>query len=195
MIKLEQAIVVEGKYDKIKLKSLFDTAVVTTEGFGIFSDKKKQEQIKLYARTKGIIILTDSDGAGFVIRNFIKNICKGLKLYNAYIPDIYGKEKRKIQPSAEHKIGVEGIEADCLIHCIQAAVPVQQAQENIVPVTMADLYELGLTGQANSEYKRKQLLAALSLPEHMTSKAFLEVINLAFARDDFFRLIENEVER
>lgn len=195
MIQLDKAIVVEGKYDKIKLKSLFDAAIVTTDGFGIFSDKKKQQQIQLYARTSGIIVLTDSDGAGFVIRNFVKNICKGYKLYNAYIPDVYGKEKRKIQPSAERKLGVEGIEAQVLIDCIQHAVSEPQSERQGPKITMADLYEWGLSGQTGSDGRRKQLLQRLQLPEHMTSKAFLEVINLAFSKAAFLELIQDEGEQ
>lgn len=186
--KLSQAIIVEGKYDKIRLSNIYDTIIVATEGFGIFSDKAKQKYIRKLADTCGIIILTDSDGAGFVIRNFIRNICAGGKVYNAYIPDIIGKEKRKITPSKENKLGVEGIDDDIIR---QAVSHLSLSDDNIHQgdISMSDLYELGFIGSSNSSILRKELAKNIDLPEHISSKSLLEILNLMYTLDELKQLI------
>lgn len=188
--KLSKAIIVEGKYDKIRLSNIFDTIIVTTEGFGIFNDKSKQKYIKKLADSCGIIILTDSDGAGFVIRNFIRNICAGGKIYNAYIPDISGKEKRKTAPSKENKLGVEGIDDDIIRKSI-ANLSLSEEQPRIGDISMGDLFELGIIGGDNSSFLRKELTKEIDLPEHISSKALLEIINLMFSLEELKQIIAN----
>lgn len=188
--KLSQAIIVEGKYDKIRLSNIFDTIIVTTEGFGIFNDKSKQKYIKKLADSCGVIILTDSDGAGFVIRNFVRNICAGRKIYNAYIPDISGKEKRKTAPSKENKLGVEGIDDDIIRKSI-ANLSLSEEQPRIGDISMGDLFELGIIGGDNSSFLRKELTKEIDLPEHISSKALLEIINLMFSLEELKQIIAN----
>ncbi|MBQ7093533.1 MAG: DUF4093 domain-containing protein [Clostridia bacterium] len=188
--KLSQAIIVEGKYDKIRLSNIFDTIIVATEGFGIFNDKSKQKYIKKLADSCGVIILTDSDGAGFVIRNFVRNICAGGKIYNAYIPDISGKEKRKTAPSKENKLGVEGIDDDIIRKSI-ANLSLSEEQPRIGDISMGDLFELGIIGGDNSSFLRKELTKEIDLPEHISSKALLEIINLMFSLEELRQIIAN----
>ncbi|MBQ7086914.1 MAG: DUF4093 domain-containing protein [Clostridia bacterium] len=188
--KLSKAIIVEGKYDKIRLSNIFDTIIVTTEGFGIFNDKSKQKYIKKLADSCGVIILTDSDGAGFVIRNFVRNICAGGKIYNAYIPDISGKEKRKTAPSKENKLGVEGIDDDIIRKSI-ANLSLSEEQPRIGDISMGDLFELGIIGGDNSSFLRKELTKEIDLPEHISSKALLEIINLMFSLEELKQIIAN----
>lgn len=183
MKKITPAIIVEGKYDKIRLSNLFDTVITETNGFSVFSNKKKQNLIKTLAFSRGIIIFTDSDGAGFVIRNFIKNICRGGTVFNAYIPDIYGKEKRKGRPSKENKLGVEGINDEILEKAIAEAAPLSY-NENRAEVAMAELFELGLSGRENSGKLRKKLLEKWNLPEHLSGKAFLDVVNSVYSYEE-----------
>lgn len=188
--KLSKAIIVEGKYDKIRLSNIFDTIIVATEGFGIFNDKSKQKYIKKLADSCGVIILTDSDGAGFVIRNFVRNICAGGKIYNAYIPDISGKEKRKTAPSKENKLGVEGIDDDIIRKSI-ANLSLSEEQPRIGDISMGDLFELGIIGGDNSSFLRKELTKEIDLPEHISSKALLEIINLMFSLEELRQIIAN----
>lgn len=188
--KLPQAIIVEGKYDKIRLSNIYDTIIVVTDGFGIFNDKSKQKYIKKLADSCGIIILTDSDGAGFVIRNFIRNICAGGKVYNAYIPDISGKEKRKTAPSKENKLGVEGISDDIIRKSI-ANLSLSDEQPPVADITMGDLFELGIIGGENSSFLRKELTKEIDLPEHISSKALLEIINLMFSLEELKQVLAN----
>ena len=142
MIKIEQAIIVEGKYDKIKLSSIVNAVIIVTNGFGIFKDEEKLELIRYYARKTGIIILTDSDSAGFQIRNHIKGAVKNGKIYNVYIPDIMGKEKRKVKPSAEGKLGVEGVEKKIILKAFEnAGITASESSDNSIPeITKTDLY-------------------------------------------------------
>ena len=188
--KLSQAIIVEGKYDKIRLANIYDTIIIATDGFGIFNDKTKQKYIRKLACSCGIIILTDSDGAGFVIRNFIRNICAGGKVYNAYIPDVIGKEKRKTAPSKENKLGVEGIN-DGIIR--EAISHLSLSDDNVRQgdISMSDLYELGFIGSPNSSLLRKELAKHIDLPEHISSKSLLEILNLMYALYELKQLIGN----
>lgn len=196
MLHLEQAVIVEGKYDKIKLSSVIDAVIITTNGFSVIKDKEKLEIIRFFARNKGIIILTDSDSAGFKIRNFLKGAISDGKITNVYIPDILGKEKRKAAPSKEGKLGVEGIDTKILLEAFsKAGVISAEADENKDPVTKLDLYEAGLTGGTNSAEKRSELLKYLGMPELMTTNALLEIINTMMSRSEFFDIIGKISER
>lgn len=191
MLHIEQAVVVEGKYDKIKLSSVIDAVIITTNGFSVIKDKEKLEIIRFFARNKGIIILTDSDSAGFKIRNFLKGAITDGKITNVYIPDIFGKEKRKAVPSKEGKIGVEGIDTRILLEAFQkAGVLSVETDENKELVTKLDLFEAGLSGKSNSSEKRSRLLKYLGMPELMTTNAMLEIINTMMTRSEFLDIIE-----
>lgn len=193
-IKLSQAVIVEGKYDKIKLSSILDAVIITTDGFGIYKDKEKLGLIRCFAQKSGIIILTDSDGAGFQIRNHIKGAIKNGKIYNVYIPDIFGKEKRKEKPSKEGKLGVEGISAQVLRDAFaKAGIIGGENSDNISkgeksePITKELLLDMGFIGGKNSAEMRKELQKELSLPERLSAKALLDVLNALCARDEFIK--------
>lgn len=193
MLKIKQAIVVEGKYDKIKLSSFVDAVIIVTNGFGIFKDKEKLELIKYYAQKTGIIILTDSDRAGFIIRNHIKGAVKNGKIQNVYIPDIFGKEKRKVSPSAEGKLGVEGIEKNILIKAFEkAGIATQETEKKSEkPITKTDLFVLGLSGGKNSVELRRKLLNELNLPSLLSANSMLEVLNTMLS----FQELEEKVKK
>lgn len=193
MLKTDKIIVVEGKYDKIKLSSIIDAVIIETDGFGIFKDKEKQRFIRKLAEKKDIVILTDSDSAGFVIRNFLSGILPKSKIINAYVPDIYGKEKRKDIASKEGKLGVEGIPAEIIKDALQKAGAIVSEEKEKRLVTKQDFYSDGLTGGAGSKEKRLRLLKALDLPEKMTANAMIEIINAFMSYDDYKNAI-NEIE-
>ena len=201
MIKLKEAIIVEGKYDKIKLSSIVDGLIITTDGFGIFKDKEKRELIKLLAKKRGIIILTDSDSAGFLIRSHIKGFVKEGEIKNVFVPDIFGKEKRKTAPSKEGKLGVEGISREILESALKKAGIAnlqgqneeqnqgqkqgQDKQPQQRPVTKTDLFEDGLSGGADSKAKRALLLSQLGLPRRMSTNTLLEAINALYSYEEY----------
>lgn len=187
MIKVDQVVIVEGRYDKIKLSSVIDGVIIETEGFGIFKNKEKQKLIRRLAAEKGIVILTDSDSAGFVIRSFITSIVPAEYITNVYIPDIYGKEKRKEQPSKEGKLGVEGVSVEVIADAFKRAGIGVAASENKEKktITLNDFYDDGLTGAADSKSKRKKLLCYLDLPERMSTKAMLDIFNLFMTYDEY----------
>lgn len=176
MLQVDEAIIVEGKYDKIKLSSVVSAVIIVTNGFGIFKDKEKLELIRYYARTTGIIILTDSDSAGRKIRGYIRGAVGEGSIKNVYIPDIFGKEKRKEKPSAEGKLGVEGIDVRTLEEAFRKAGI--SSSENTVrsDITKMTLFELGLSGGPESSMLRKRLQKKLGLPEHMSASALVEVL-------------------
>lgn len=181
MISIEPVIIVEGRYDKNKIKQIFDTVVLETAGFGIFKDKEKAALIRCLAQTRGILVLTDPDHAGFLIRGYLKNIAAEGKVYHAYIPDRLGKEKRKAHPSREGKLGVEGVTEEEIIQAVRrsgVAMNGEKKTREEKPVTKADLYALGLSGGPDSKEKRRLLLKKLDLPENMTAGALLEMINI-----------------
>ncbi|MCH5199375.1 MAG: DUF4093 domain-containing protein [Oscillospiraceae bacterium] len=193
MIHLKQAVIVEGKYDKIKLSSIIDALIITTDGFSVFKDKEKIALIKGLAEKDGVIVLTDSDSAGFKIRNYIKGCTQKGKITNVYIPDIFGKEKRKVAPSKEGKIGVEGIPSKILIEAfVKAGVTVDSTErgQNEV-VTRIRLYDDGFIGQADSAEKRKKLLRALSLPAMLSTGALLEVLNSMFTVEEYEEAVKS----
>ncbi|MCO7135968.1 DUF4093 domain-containing protein [[Clostridium] leptum] len=182
MITLRQAVIVEGKYDKIKLSSILDAVIIPTDGFGIFKDKEKMNLIRRLAEERGLLILTDSDGAGFVIRNYLSGCIPAAQIRHVYIPDILGKEKRKDKASKEGKLGVEGIPKELLIEALQKAgvtwdeIPYQRPKEGR-DITNLDLYEDGITGTEGSKSRRLKLLSMLSLPEHLSTKSLLQMLN------------------
>ena len=188
-LRIEQVIVVEGRYDASALAPLVDALILTTDGFAIYKDKQTQALLKELGRKRGIILLTDSDGAGFVIRNFLKGAIPKDQLKQAYIPDIYGKERRKAAPGKEGKLGVEGMSPQVLLTALERAGATfedgQPPEERAEPITKADLYGLGLTGGQDSQARRQALLKKLGLPEHMTANAMLEALNILYTRAEF----------
>lgn len=181
MISVKEVIVVEGRYDKNTLSQIVDATIVETEGFGIFKDKNKQEMLRNLAQRRGIIIFTDSDGAGFVIRNFIKGIVEPQYIKNAYIPDIPGKEKRKREASKEGKLGVEGMGPEIIVSALRssgATIDEEVGESRYSEITKADLYTLGLVGREGSAEKRKVLQRRLGLPEHLSSNSLVRVLNI-----------------
>ena len=192
MIKIDRAVIVEGRYDKIKLSSILDAVIIETEGFGIFNNKEKQKLIRKLADTKGILILTDSDSAGFKIRSFIKGIVPSEKIKHAYIPDIFGKEKRKTEPSKEGKLGVEGVKKELILEALQkAGVFCEEIEEqNKREITKLDLYEDGLSGREDSDHLRKKLLFHLDLPERLTANALVQILNTFLTYEDYKKAVE-----
>ena len=194
MIKIRQAVVVEGKYDKIKLSGIIDAPIIQTDGFGIFKDKELQKMIRTLAERQGIIVLTDSDSAGFKIRSFIGSTVDNGKIINAYIPDIFGKERRKTAPGKEGLLGVEGMRPEILLQALRnAGADFEDAQAAPAhePVTKQDFFTLGLSGRPDSAAKRAALLQALSLPAHMSANALLQAVNVLFSREEFLaRFVE-----
>lgn len=192
MIRLQQAVIVEGKYDKIKLSNLLDALILTTDGFGIFKDKEKLAFLRRLAETQGLIVLTDSDSAGFLIRNFLRSSIPSTQVTHVYIPDLYGKEKRKKTPGAEGKLGVEGVSEQVLLDAFrQAGVTASSADRpKNEPLTTADLFERGLSGTPNSAQKRRLLLQKLALPEHLSTSALLRVLNDYVPREAFLKALE-----
>ena len=192
MVKIKEAIVVEGKYDKNTLLQVVDTAVFQTDGFGVMNNRELLGLLRRIARTRGLIILTDSDGAGFVIRNYLKGALPKDGVRHAYIPDILGKEKRKQTPGKEGKLGVEGMKPEVLLEALyRAGATVESAEApRREPITKADLYELGLNGTAGSRENRLALLKRLQLPEHMSANALLEVLNVLYDRPGFLKFYE-----
>ncbi len=189
MRKIREVIVVEGRYDKNTLKQVVDATVVETNGFGVFNDKERLALLRRLAGERGLILLTDSDGAGFVIRNFLKGAIPKNRLKQAYIPDIYGKERRKAAPGKEGKLGVEGMRPEVLLQALERAGATFEdggTARTGREITKADLYALGLTGTPDSGAKRAALLKKLGLPERMTANAMLEALNLLYTREELF---------
>lgn len=187
MIKLDRPVIVEGKYDIIKLSNLIDGLIIKTDGFGIFKDKEKQKLLRRLAGEKGVIVLTDSDSAGFLIRNFLKSILPDDKITHVYIPDVYGKEKRKTEKSKEGKLGVEGIEEKILLEAFSKAGVFCESSDDKERrmITNIDLYEWGLSGRENSKEKRKMLLRKLDLPERMSSSSMIKILNTFVTYEEF----------
>lgn len=196
MIKLDMPVIVEGKYDIIKLSNIIDALVIKTDGFGIFKDKEKQKLIRRLAGEKGIIVLTDSDSAGFMIRNFIYSVVPKEKIINVYIPDVFGKEKRKTEGSREGKLGVEGMSEEVLIEAFRKAGVICQSSDNSSRrlITNIDLFEAGLSGGKNSKAKRAALLKSLALPERMSTSSLVKILNTFVTYDEFIKKVE-ELEK
>lgn len=192
MVKIRQAIVVEGRYDKNTLSQIVDAPILETSGFGILNNKENLELLRRVAKSRGLIVFTDSDGAGFVIRNFLKSAIEPKYLLHAYIPDIYGKEKRKSAPGKEGKLGVEGMPPDVILDCLRRAGAAFEdaASPPAGGITKQDLMELGLSGGKDSSMLRKKLLKKLNFPEHMSSNAMLQALNLLYTLEQLQEIIE-----
>lgn len=190
MIKLSTPIIVEGKYDIIKLSNMIDGIVIKTDGFGIFKDKEKQQLLRRLAKEKGIIVLTDSDSAGFMIRNFISSVVQKEKIINVYIPDIYGKEKRKTEAGKEGKLGVEGMSEEVLEEAFRKAGVLTEksdvSQRSLI--TNTDLYEWGFSGRTDSKEKRKRLLKSLELPERLSTSSLVKILNTFVSYEEFIEI-------
>ena len=194
MIKIKQAIVVEGRYDKNTLSQIVDAPIIETNGFGIMKDKANLAFLRRVAENRGLIVFTDSDGAGFVIRNFLKSAIDPAYLLHAYIPDIYGKEKRKSAPGKEGKLGVEGMTRQVILDALRrcgASFEDEAASAFSGSITKQDLMELGLSGGRDSSFLRKKLLQKLDLPEHMSANALLQPLNLLYTPADLQELVKN----
>lgn len=192
MIKIREAIIVEGRYDKIKLSSIVDAPIIETNGFRIFNDKEKQNLIRKIANVRGILVLTDSDGAGFVIRNFLNGAVDNSKIKHCYIPQIQGKEKRKPQKSKEGILGVEGVDDEIIVNAIRksGATIIGEAKTQERQITKADLFCLGLTGSQNSAINRRMLLKHLDLPSYLSTNALLTAMNCLFSFEELKLFLE-----
>lgn len=193
MVKIKEAIVVEGRYDKNTLSQIVDAPILETSGFGIFKDKQQLKLLRKVAALRGLIVFTDADGAGFVIRNHLKSAIPGKYLKHAYIPDIPGKEKRKAAPGKEGKLGVEGMTPDVILQALRnagATIEGETEKRTNGVITKADLMDLGLAGIPGSEEKRKKLMKHLDLPEHMSPNALLQALNLLYDLDGLTQVLE-----
>ena len=187
MIHTDRAIVVEGKYDKIKLSSMVDGVIICTGGFRVYKDKEMQAMLRALAKKQGLAVLTDSDTAGFKIRGFLRSICGKENIVDVYVPDLYGKEKRKDHPSKEGKLGVEGVPVEVLQKAFaDAGIGAELVLQKKDPITKMDLFELGLSGRAESALRRKQLMKHLTLPEHLTTNALVTVLDALMSREELF---------
>lgn len=191
LIHINEAIIVEGKYDKIKLSSFIDGLIVETNGFQIFKDKEQMALLRRLADTRGLLVLTDSDSAGFLIRHYLTGSISPDKIKHAYIPDILGKEKRKEKPSKEGKLGVEGVPAKAILEALRrAGVGADQEQGPAGrKITKTDLYLAGISGGPNSMQKRQALLRKLNLPEHLSTNSLPEILSTLLNYEDFTKLV------
>ena len=187
MHSVREVIVVEGRYDKNSLSQVVDAVIIETSGFGIFNNIQKQKLLRKMAESRGLVVLTDSDGAGFVIRNFIKSCVDPALVKHAYIPDIYGKEKRKLSPSKEGKLGIEGMRPEILLEALRRAGATIDNEESAVraKISKADMFAKGLSGKDGSKERRAALIRQLDLPEHMTADALLDFLNATMTREEF----------
>mgnify|MGYP004690845277 FL=1 len=192
MLKIREAIVVEGRYDKNTLAQIVDAPILETKGFGLFKDPKQLELLRSVAKKRGLIVLTDSDGAGFVIRNHIKSAIPAKYLKHAYIPDVAGKEKRKAAPGKEGKLGVEGMSPEVLLAILKnagATIEGESTTQGNDQITKQDFVEFGLSGGPNASERRKRLQNRLHLPEHMSANALLQALNLLLSREELGEIV------
>ena len=197
---IREVIVVEGRYDKNALSQVVDATIITLGGFAVFNDREKLAFLRRLAEQRGLIVLTDSDGAGFVIRNYLKGALPRDRVKQAYIPDIPGKERRKRTPGKEGKLGVEGMRPQVILDALRrAGATFAQQDESEAPVhpviTKADFYEWGLSGRPDSTARRAAVLHALDLPAHMTANALLEFINAVGTHEQVAEIIQQYVEK
>ena len=192
MVKIKEAILVEGRYDKNTLSQIVDAPILETNGFGIFKDKKQMALVRQVAEKRGLIVFTDADGAGFVIRNHVKSAIPGKFLKHAYTPDIFGKERRKDKAGKEGKLGVEGMKPETILEALRRAGATIEGED--VPqsrdITKQDMMELGLSGGADASAKRLALLKKLNLPEHMSANALLQALNLLYSLEELTTIVE-----
>lgn len=188
--KIKEVIVVEGRYDKNALLQVVDATVITTEGFGVFNDKEKVDYLRRLAEKQGVLLLTDPDGAGFVIRNYLKGVLPPQQIKQAYVPDIFGKERRKKKGGKEGKLGVEGMSPQQLLDSLRrsgATILGEETPCESAGITSADLMEKGLIGP-NSAQKRADLIKKLQLPQHISTKGLVEALNLLLTREEWEQL-------
>jgi ribonuclease M5 len=193
MISVKEAIVVEGRYDRIKLKAIVDTPIIDTGGFRVFKDKEKQNLLRKISGERGLLILTDSDSAGFVIRNFLKGIVPEKELKHAYIPQLKGKEKRKAQKSREGLLGVEGVTDEVIIEAIRksGATVLGEEEKPHGSITKADLFTLGLTGSENASQNRQRLLKKLNMPSYLSTNAMLTALNCLYSLEELKSIVNS----
>ena len=192
MLRIREAIVVEGRYDKNTLAQIVDAPILETKGFGLFKDPKQLDLLRSVAKKRGLIVLTDSDGAGFVIRNHIKSAIAAKYLKHAYIPDVAGKEKRKAAPGKEGKLGVEGMSPEVLLAALKnagATIEGESTARGNDQITKQDFVEFGLSGGPNASERRKRLQNRLHLPEHMSANALLQALNLLLSREELAEIV------
>lgn len=191
---VDEIIIVEGRYDKNAVSQVVDGTIIETSGFGIFRDKEKAVWLRQLAQKRGVVILTDGDGAGFLIRGHIKGMLNGINVRDAYIPDIYGKEKRKSSPSKEGKLGVEGMKPETIIEALRrSGVKLSEQDERpaVDEITKTDFYNLGLCGGQNSRELRDKLLKKLKLPEKLNANGLLATVNVLYEKDEFYALMSS----
>ena len=191
MVKIKEAILVEGRYDKNTLSQIVDAPILETNGFGIFKDKKQMALLRQVAEKRGLIVFTDADGAGFVIRNHVKSAIPGKFLKHAYTPDIFGKERRKDKAGKEGKLGVEGMKPEIILEALRKAGATIEGEDipALNAITKQDMMELGLSGGADASAKRLALLKKLNLPEHMSANALLQALNLLYSLEELKSLL------
>ena len=193
MVKIREAIVVEGRYDKNTLSQIVDAPILETAGFGIFKDKKQMALLRQVAEKRGLIVFTDADGAGFVIRNHVKSAIPGKFLKHAYTPDIFGKERRKDKAGKEGKLGVEGMKPEIILEALRKAGATIEGEKPSASnaITKQDLMDLGLSGGADASAKRLALLRKLNLPEHMSANAMLQALNLLYSLEELQEIVKS----
>ena len=193
MVKIKEAILVEGRYDKNTLSQIVDAPILETNGFGIFKDKKQMALLRQVAEKRGLIVFTDADGAGFVIRNHVKSAIPGKFLKHAYTPDIFGKERRKDKAGKEGKLGVEGMKPEIILEALRKAGATIEGEgiPALNAITKQDMMDLGLSGGADASAKRLALLKKLNLPEHMSANALLQALNLLYTLEELTTIVEN----
>ncbi len=194
MLKTDRLVIVEGKYDKIKLEGIIDALIIATDGFSVFKDKQKTEFIKNYAKKKGLLILTDSDAAGFKIRNYFSSIVPDEYILHAYIPDVSGKEKRKEKPSGEGKLGVEGIDDAIITESLKKAGIERSDKKRNNHTSSYDLFALGICGKPDCTAKKLSLLKEMGLPERISNKSLLKYINLNLTKEEFNKIVHKITE-
>ena len=193
LVRVREVIVVEGRYDKNTLSQIVDATILETGGFQIMKDKAQLSLLRRAAQTRGLIIFTDSDGAGFVIRNYLKGAIEPQYVKHAYIPDVPGKEKRKTTPGKEGKLGVEGMTPQVILDCLRkagATIDGEDAPSRSVGITKADMMEMGLSGNPDSKAKRLALMKQLGFPEHLSSNGLLQTLNLLYTKDEIYRIVD-----
>ena len=193
MVKIKEAILVEGRYDKNTLSQIVEAPILETNGFGIFKDKKQMALLRQVAEKRGLIVFTDADGAGFVIRNHVKSAIPGKFLKHAYTPDVFGKERRKDKAGKEGKLGVEGMKPEIILEALRKAGATIEGEDipAVNAITKQDMMDLGLSGGADSSAKRLALLKKLNLPEHMSANALLQALNLLYTLEELTTIVEN----
>ena len=190
MIRIDEAVIVEGKYDKIKLSRFIDATIIPTNGFSVFKDTEKRKIIKLLALNKGLVVITDSDSAGMVIRSYLKKICPSGSIKNVYIPQIKGKEKRKSTPSKEGFLGLEGLSEEVIIDALKKCAITGKTGEKNKKITKQDLFLLGFSGSTNSSIFREGFALFSGLPKGMSSSAFLDAVNAIYGYNEFLTAVK-----